>query len=369
MQKYIDKFKKITRDKFEKINNSIKESAKVRRYILLAFCVSILIFSYVIINYSELISVYGFENSVSNKVKDMDIVIGGEAVGIKLLATGVLVMSVDREDLPNILIGDVILKVNGIKIETNAELANYAAISNGKELQLEIDRKGKKFITMIKPIIDEISGEYKLGLWVKDSSAGVGTVTFYDRKSMKFAALGHAVTETKENYILPIVSGGITKTQIYSVKRGVSKLPGELKGTLTTETIGQILGNTDKGIYGNIELESLVSGKESIQIMPKSKIQEKEAKIYCTLDNNKVEEYNIVIEKVLLTSSGNKNMIIRVTDEKLKEKTGGIIQGMSGSPIVQDGKLVGAVTHVFLNDPLRGYGVFIENMIDDMSRI
>ncbi|MCX8074817.1 MAG: SpoIVB peptidase [Clostridia bacterium] len=365
MQSLLDKIKKF----FGKINKNIIENIKTRRIIVIAFIISALIFAYSLVNYADLLAVYGLEKKVASEVQNMDIVIGGEAVGIKLLATGVLVMSVDREDLVNIQIGDIILKVNGIKIETNAELANHASISDGKELLLEIDRNGKKVVTSVKPIVDDITGQYRLGLWVKDSSAGVGTVTFYDKKNSKFAALGHAVTETRENYILPIQSGGITKTLIYSIKKGISKVPGELKGTLSTDVIGQIAGNTDKGIYGEISDESNLKNKKSVQIMPKSKIQEKEAKIYCTLDDNKVEEFNIVIEKVLLTSTGNKNMIIRITDERLKERTGGIVQGMSGSPIVQDGKLVGAVTHVFLNDPLRGYGVFVENMIEDMNSV
>ncbi len=129
------------------------------------------------------------------------------------------------------------------------------------------------------------------------------------------------------------------------------------------------MGNTDKGIYGNITSDSVTKNKTEIEIIPKTKIKEEKASILCTLDDNQVSEYEVNIEKVLLTSEGNKNMIIKVTDKKLLEKTGGIIQGMSGSPIIQDGKLVGAVTHVFLNDPTRGYGVFIENMIEDMDKI
>lgn len=357
------------REIFNIFNNSLKNSNKTRKYIIVAFCITLLIFLYVFINYSQIKSVYNIQTDVESKLKNMDICIGGQAVGIKLLATGVLVISIDREDLANIQVGDVILKVNGIQIETNTELANYAKISNGKSLQLEIDRNGIKIITDIKPIKDEISGEYKLGLWVKDSSAGVGTVTFYDKKNKKFAALGHGVTETDQNYVLAVSSGGITKTNIYGIVKGISKVPGEIKGTVTNDILGQIDVNTEKGIYGDILDSSILDNSKSIEILSKSKIKESNAKIYCTLDDNTVKSYDIVIEKVLLTSTGNKNMIIRITDQKLIEKTGGIIQGMSGSPIVQDGKLIGAVTHVFLNDPTRGYGVFIENMLEDISNI
>lgn len=369
MKAFIKKSFKYIKNIISEVDLKIKSNNKVKKMIMALFAITLLVFVYVNINYSAIATINKTQKNVEDKLKNMELVVGGEAVGIKLLATGVLVMSVDREDISDILVGDIILNVNGNKVETNEELANYAKLSNGNNLKLELDRKGVKFQTEITPIKEELSQEYKLGLWVKDSSAGVGTITFYDRKNMNFAALGHAVTETRENYILPIESGGITKTKIFGITAGVPKLPGELKGTLTNELVGEILGNTNKGIYGNILSNTNISNKKSVKISSKSQIREGAASIYCTLDDNEVKAYSIMIEKVLLTSTGNKNMIIKVTDEKLKEKTGGIVQGMSGSPIMQDGKLIGAVTHVFLNDPLRGYGVFIENMIEDLSEI
>ena len=338
-----------------------------RKLIIGCFVIIVLLFTYCFFNYNKLVAVYNLQKDVEEKVKDMEIILGGNTVGIKLLATGVLVVGVDRDDI-EVKIGDIILEVNGTKIESNAELINFVNESNGNSLDLKINRQGKEFNVSVTPKKDELSDSYKLEMWVKDSSAGVGTITFYDKKTGNFGALGHAVTETKENYILPITSGGITKTEIYSVKKGEPKSPGELKGTLTNDTVGDISGNTDKGVYGKVYDTNNITGK-SIKIMNKSKIKEGKASIFCTLDDNEIKEYSIEIEKVLLTSEGNKNMIIKITDEKLLEKTGGIIQGMSGSPIVQDGKLVGAVTHVFLNDPTKGYGVFIENMIEDMCSI
>ena len=335
-----------------------------KKIVICGFIISVLLFIYCFFNYNKLIAVYNLQKDIETKVENMEIVLGGDAVGIKLLATGVLVVGVDRQDI-GIEIGDIILEVNGTKIESNDELIKFVNESNGDNLDLKMNRQGKEFNISVTPNYDNLSNAYKLEMWVKDSSAGVGTITFYDKKSGKFGALGHAVTETKENYILPITSGGITKTEIYSVKKGIAKVPGELKGTLTNDTLGDISGNTDKGVYGKVYDTSSIN-KESIEVLPKSKIKEGKASIFCTLDDNEIKEYNIEIEKVLLTSSGNKNMIIKITDEKLLEKTGGIIQGMSGSPIVQDGKLVGAITHVFLNDPTKGYGVFIENMIEDM---
>lgn len=339
-------------------------SINKKKIAICGFIISILLFIYCFFNYNKLVAVYNLQKDVETKIENMEITLGGDAVGIKLLATGVLVVGVDRQDI-GIEIGDIILEVNGTKIESNDELIKFVNESNGNSLDLKINRQGKEFNTSVTPNYDNLANAYKLEMWVKDSSAGVGTITFYDKKSGKFGALGHAVTETKENYILPITSGGITKTEIYSVKKGVAKSPGELKGTLTNDTIGDILGNTDKGVYGKV-YDTRGINKENMEVLPKSKIKEGKASIFCTLDDNEIKEYSIEIEKVLLTSSGNKNMIIKITDENLLGKTGGIIQGMSGSPIVQDGKLVGAVTHVFLNDPTKGYGVFIENMIEDM---
>lgn len=355
-------------EKLKKCDKLLMGSKKVRRFLLCLFSIIVLIFSYVALNYSKLVEVYNLEKSVSIKLENMKIAVGGEAVGIKLLATGVLVMGLDRVDT-DLKIGDIILSVNDKKIESNFELNNLVKESNGNSLKLKITRNNEELETFITPLKDEISNEYKLGLWVKDSSAGVGTITFYDLNSNKFAALGHGVTETKENYILPITAGGITSTTIYSVKKGIAKVPGELKGSITNNILGQINGNTDKGVYGEIISTDMLKEKNEIDILPKTKIKEGKASILCTLEDNITKEYDINIEKVLLTSDGNKNMIIKITDNNLLDKTGGIVQGMSGSPIIQDGKLVGAVTHVFLNDPTRGYGVFIENMIEDMCNM
>ncbi len=210
--------------KIRKFDNILTNNKKIQRLFLGIFSIVILIFSYVALNYSKLVNVYNLQKDVSTKLENMRLAVGGEAVGIKLLATGVLVMGVDRTDT-ELKIGDIILSVNDNKVESNIELNNYIKSSNGENLKLKFVRKGDEFETIISPLKDEISDEYKLGLWVKDSSAGVGTITFYELNSNKFAALGHGVTETKENYILPITSGGITSTTIYSIKKGISKVP------------------------------------------------------------------------------------------------------------------------------------------------
>ena len=304
-----------------------------------------------------------------NETKDMEFVIGGEACGIKLLATGVLVVGIDNNI--DLQVGDIILKVDDTQIDSNAELIEYINRKSvkGKEVKLTVEsNKGEKNIK-VKPIYNNENGKYELGLWVKDSSAGVGIITFYELNNKFFAALGHGITETNKNIVLPIQSGAIVKSKITYINKGYPKEPGDIRGTIYKEVHGQIRKNTENGIYGTLENEDLINRKQTIKVAYKDEIKQGKAQIYCTLDNNAVEAFDIEIRNVLVNSSSNKNMVIEVTDKRLLEKTGGIVQGMSGSPIVQDGKLVGAVTHVFLNDPTKGYGVFIENMIDDMNSI
>lgn len=325
-----------------------------------------LIIAYVTVAFIESKTVFSSDAKLENTLKDMEICIGGEAVGIKILATGVLVMGVEEQ--PQLSVGDIILEINGTEIDSNSELVSEVQKANGENINLKIDRNGEIKNITVQATYSNTSNIYELGLWVKDSSAGVGTISFYDKKNMRFASLGHGITETSNNIIIPINSGGIVKAKITEIKRGEKKSPGDIKGILYVNVLGQIIKNTPYGIYGTLE-EDMCKGKEEIKVASKSEIHEGKAKIYCTLEKNTVEEFEINIERVLYNSSGNKNIVIKITDEKLLEKTGGIVQGMSGSPIVQDNKLIGAITHVFYNDPTQGYAVFAETMINDMANI
>lgn len=330
--------------------------------ILLAF----LITSYVVVSYIESKAAFSNNSKTATILNDMEICLGGEAAGIKILSTGVLVM--ESENSPNILVGDIILEINNTPIDSNDSLISELQKANGEKINLKVKRDNEIKNISVTPKYSEISKKYELGLWVKDSSAGVGTISFYDRKSNLFAALGHGITETSNNVIIPLNSGAIVKTKITEINKGASKKPGDIKGILYTNILGQIVKNTENGIYGILE-ENMLDNKEIIKVAQKLDIVEGPAKIYCTLDNNKVEEFKVNVERILYNSSGNKNMVIKIIDEDLIQKTGGIIQGMSGSPIVQNGKLIGAVTHVFYNDPTQGYGVFAENMINDIYDI
>ncbi len=321
-----------------------------------------------------ILEMFNVRETVTRKIEfaksteEYKFVLGGEACGIKLLANGVLVIEVDNIK-SGIKAGDVIIKLDDTFVDTNNEIIEYvnrADVIKKKKINLTIKRDGKEIIKEIDLIYNNVEKLYELGLWVKDSSAGVGMITFYELTTNSFAALGHGITESKNNVVLPILSGAIVKAKINSINKAKNREPGDLRATIYKEVLGQIRKNTSNGIYGELENNIFIEHKEIIEVASKEEIKIGKAYVYCTLDN-KVEKFEIELENVLLDSTGNKNMIIKITDEKLAEKTGGIVQGMSGSPIVQNGKLIGAVTHVFLNNPKKGYAVFIEHMINDMK--
>lgn len=340
-----------------------------KRIIYLVGILMVLVGVYISVTYMESGAAFNEESKLDKLLSNMEIVVGGEVTGIKILSTGVLVIEVPDKLKDKIKVGDVILEVDGFSIESNKQLIERLQITKGKEVTLKIDRKGKIENVRVTPTLSKVeNGLYEVGLWVKDSSAGVGTISFYDRKSGSFAALGHGITETSENIIIPILSGGLVKCDITGIKRGYPKEPGEISGTIYKDITGQIEKNTSNGIYGRLE-NTKVPDKKTITVAHKNSIKEGKAEIYLALDGKNIETFEVTIKKVLYGSTGNKNMIVEITDKKLLEKTGGIVQGMSGSPIVKDGKFIGAITHVFLNEPREGYAVFAENMIIDMGNM
>jgi stage IV sporulation protein B len=264
-------------------------------------------------------------------------------------------------------IGDSIVEINSEKIMNAENISSIVNASEGKEITLTIERKGVIVKKKIIPIKTN-DGKYKIGLWIRDSTAGVGTLTFYDDKTENFAALGHPITDVDTGTILNVNSGQIVNSSIVSVRKGVKGTPGELKGIFIDEDVvlGEIIKNTECGIFGkgNITLKNKYNKKMKLGL--RDEIKEGPAQILTTIDGNTPKLYNIVIEKLLPQNSpGPKSMVIRITDKDLLEKTGGIVQGMSGSPIIQDNKIIGAVTHVLINKPDTGYGIYIEWMIKD----
>lgn len=316
--------------------------------------------------------------AISNKIS---LYPGGQPIGVKLNTKGALIVALSDIETEKgktispgaadgIQIGDSILKINNINIISSEQVSEIVNNCEGKELNIVIKRKGEELTKKIKPVKSIKDGKYKIGLWIRDSTAGVGTLTFYDEKSNKFAALGHPITDSDTGTILNISTGQIISSTIVSVRKGAKGNPGELKGIFIDEevAIGDILKNTECGIFGCTN-KSLINNKnynKPLSIALRDEIKEGPAQILTTIDGEEPKAYNIQIEKLLKQETPSpKSMIIRITDPVLLEKTGGIVQGMSGSPIIQNNKIVGAVTHVLINKPDTGYGVYIEWMLKD----
>lgn len=305
----------------------------------------------------------------------------GNTVGVKLFIKGVMIIGLaDVSDISGrsvvpardtgIRPGDIIEEVNGKKAEGTEWLSNIIESSQGKTLKLGIRRGDSTLSTDITPVLSSEDNKYRLGMWVRDSTAGIGTLTFFDEKTGKFGALGHGITDIDTGALMPIQNGEILDCTVVGIKKGKSGIPGELKGLFLEDQtkLGNVLTNSEGGIYGTIE--GNYSDRLNTRVYPialRAQIKEGPAKILSNIDGKEVKEYNIEIQKVTRQNlSGSKGMVIKITDEKLLEQTGGIVQGMSGSPIIQEGKLVGAVTHVLVNDPTRGYGIFIEAMLKSL---
>ena len=309
-------------------------------------------------------------------VKQRYVALSGESFGIKIFTKGVMVvgMSDVKSDKGNInpaknaglKIGDIILKANGKEVNSNTELSEAINISGGKEIKMTVKRDDDIFTTKFKPVLSSDTGTYKAGLWVRDSTAGLGTMTFYSTVNGAFAGLGHGIVDVDTGILLPINSGEIVKTEILSVTKSKKGSAGEICGAFTGETLGTLTENSSCGLYGYYK--DFEQSENLILIANKQDVKTGNAKIYTTLDNGEPKYYDCVIERVDYTNSEQKNLLVRINDERLIEKTGGIVQGMSGSPIIQNGQLVGALTNVFVNDPEKGYAVFAEEMYDKMIK-
>jgi stage IV sporulation protein B len=309
---------------------------------------------------------------------------GGNSIGVSLYTKGALVVGtsevVDRLGIAHypameagLLPGDVIESVNGITVNDANHLSQLINKAKGKGVDLECRRGNHLFITSIEPVKDANDDKYRLGLWVRDSTAGVGTLTFYDPQTRYFGALGHAITDVDTGALLMVKGGEIMQSQIMDIKIGKKGLPGELVGNFTgnRKVLGSIIKNTTFGIYGKMSrnLPDFYYDK-AMPIANRHNVKPGKASILTTIDDRGIQEYDIEIVKVnQQTVPSAKGLVIKITDPVLLEKTGGIVQGMSGSPILQNGRIVGAVTHVFVNDPQKGYGIFIEWMLAEANKI
>lgn len=259
--------------------------------------------------------------------------------------------------------GDCIVAVDGVRIQSIADLNNALERSGGKQVTLTVKRNGDSSEVQLTPAKEKKSGKYKIGVLIRDTLSGIGTVTYIERTTLKFGALGHGVTDENHDS-LEISDSKVYLCSVIGINKGTRGKAGELRGLFVND---KPLAKAEKvlntGLYGTFERGYDFSRSESVDIAPLSDAVIGKAIIYSTINGECPQKYEIAIAKVDASNKDNKNFVIKVTDERLIEETGGIVQGMSGSPIIQNGKLIGAVTHVFLNDPTRGYGIGIEKML------
>lgn len=316
------------------------------------------------------------------RLENVEVIPVGKIIGLKLYTNGVLIVGMSeienvnhQKERPyenlNIQEGDTILKVNDLEIQTIENLQKEINKSDGKNIDLTILKEDGTIETSnIKPV--KVSNtEYKLGLWVKDAATGVGTLTYYEPNSKSFAALGHGITDSDTDKLINIDSGNIVTSKVVSIQKGEQGKPGEIRGSIINQpTIGKVYKNTEFGIYG--ELTNLSNIKidysNKLEVALRDEIQEGNAEVLCSLDGNETKEYDIKIEKIYKDNNeNNKSMLIEVTDKDLINKTGGIIRGLSGAPIIQNGKFIGAITNVLVNSPTKGYAIFGDIMIKNMN--
>ncbi len=306
------------------------------------------------------------------ELPDIEVIPVGKLIGIRMYTKGVLVVGVNDNEqykITNIKEGDTIVSINDKKVETIQNIKDIVQKSKGKDIKIKYVRNNNEVLTStLSPIKTEDSKEYKIGLWVKEGATGVGTISFYNPQSNEFAALGHGVYDKDTGYLLEIEKGEIYDSKIVSITKGEYGNTGEIRGSiLKNKLLGNINKNTEFGIYGVLKKQFDENSK--VKVASRNEIQIGDAYILGTLDNNETEKYNIKIESIDKSNNiNNRSMKIRITDKKLIEKTGGIICGMSGCPIIQNNKLIGVVTNVLVNNSEIGYGVFADLMIKEMVK-
>lgn len=306
-------------------------------------------------------------------VDELQVAVLGTPFGMKLYTEGVLVIDLTEVEstkgrvspakLAGIKKGDYILSVDGQNIYSNEDLSAIVEKSKGKEMRFLIKRNGKNIYLNVSAVLSSETESYKLGIWIRDSSAGIGTLTFYSPANDVLCGLGHGICDEDTGDLLELNSGEIVTAEILSIEKGSVGSPGQLKGKFGFKTLGNIDNNCDRGIYS--VLKGSMKTDELIEISLKQEISDGQAQILSTIEGDTPKLYSCKI-KVRPSSyhSKTQNMIVTVTDKDLLESTGGIVQGMSGSPIIQNGKLIGAVTHVLVDDPTSGYAIFAENMLE-----
>lgn len=326
----------------------------------------------------KLFGVIPFKTVNVQVIPDKMLVPAGVPIGIYVKTDGILVIAqgdfegmdhTRKEPAKHLLqAGDYILKADEQEVASKADFTKKISESGGRDMVLTIRREEEIFDIKVHPE-QNVNGEYKLGIWIRDNAQGVGTMTYLDEDA-SFGALGHGINDTDTALLMEVKGGSLYKTEIIAIKKGQGGTPGELTGVIDynlSNKIGTIDTNSVEGIFGTVDLKGVDTvSREAMPIGLKQDVEPGKAQILCCVDGEKIpKSYDVNIKAVHLDHDNiNRGIELEVTDAALLEQTGGIVQGMSGSPILQNGKIVGAVTHVLVNDPTRGYGIFIENMLE-----
>jgi len=302
-----------------------------------------------------------------------ELIPGGMAFGIKFFTDGAIVLGTTGVETAKglespakdagIKSGDIVIRAGGKAFKSANELISIIEGCGGKEIHIAYIRNEKESSVKVRPVRDAVTGKYRIGILVRDSIAGIGTVTFIEPKTLTFGGLGHGIYDSETGLLMPLSRGAVVNVEINGIEKSYRNYPGELQGKFDNIAIGELWENTQQGVFGSFNSLPETANKP-LPIGTKDSLKEGKAHILTTLSGNTVAEYQIEIEEIYTNSGSTKNFLVHVTDEELLSKTGGIVQGMSGSPIIQNGRLVGAVTHVLVNDPTRGYGIYIENMLE-----
>lgn len=302
----------------------------------------------------------------------------GIPAGVQMTAEGVVVADFSPVDSAagticpgeqaGIQTGDVLQTANGVSLNSSEQFAALIERSGGKPMEIKGCREEEEFSVTIQPVKSTHDGGYKLGMLIRDSMAGIGTITYVDAETGEFGMLGHAVCDTDTGARMPLQEGRLLSAQVVSVVQGVAGQPGELVGAFDEANIlGKLNANTSSGLFGTLTSANLYREKQAIEVAKSEEVHTGDAVIVTCTQGSIPKKYDISIEKVQEDSGNGRDLTIRVTDKALLDQTGGIVPGMSGSPILQDGKLVGAVTHVLIDHPDKGYGILLEDMIENTA--
>lgn len=314
--------------------------------------------------------------SVTHK-QSPSVYVSGEAFGIKLYTDGVIIVGTQAVDLGNkkvnpaeeagLRVGDIIISVNNINVYSSNDVVAILNDNNAQPYKIKLKRDGRYKNFVLKPVYSDKEGCYKAGMWVRDSTAGIGTITFYNKDSGVFASLGHQINDVDTKEIMPMLEGEAVSATVTSVQKANSGSTGSLVCDFNDNVVGDLILNTSCGVYG--AYASISDSAKKYQVASNQEIEKGHAQIVSTVDAGDPRAYSIEITKINYNGNGEKDIVFRVVDDDLIEKTGGIVQGMSGSPIIQNGKIIGAVTHVIINNPQKGYGIFAQTMVEQSNNL